>query len=103
MEQPGGDPRYRLMEQVVERANMIKALRRVERNGGAAGVDGMELEALRPYLKEHWPRIKEELLAGTYRPMPVRRVEIPKPGGGVRLLGIPTVLDDLSSRPCFRY
>lgn len=95
MEQPGGDQRYRLMEQVVERANMIKALRRVERNRGAAGVDGMELEALRPYLKEHWPRIKEELLAGTYRPMPVRRVEIPKPGGGVRLLGIPTVLDRL--------
>ncbi|ACX51456.1 RNA-directed DNA polymerase (Reverse transcriptase) [Ammonifex degensii KC4] len=95
MEQPGGDPRYRLMEQVVERANMTKALRRVERNGGAAGVDGMEPEALRSYLKEHWPRIKEELLAGTYRPMPVRRVEIPKPGGGVRLLGIPTVLDRL--------
>ncbi|SMB90695.1 group II intron reverse transcriptase/maturase [Thermanaeromonas toyohensis ToBE] len=84
-----------LMEKVVERSNMLRALRRVESNKGAAGVDGMEIKSLRPYLKEHWLRIREELLKGTYRPQPVRRVEIPKPDGGVRLLGIPTVLDRL--------
>jgi len=84
-----------LMEKVVERSNMLRALHRVESNKGAAGVDGMEIKSLRPYLKEHWPRIREELLKGSYRPQPVRRVEIPKPDGGVRLLGIPTVLDRL--------
>lgn len=82
-----------LMELVVERSNMLRALHRVEQNRGAAGIDGMEIKSLRPYLREHWPRIREELLAGTYRPLPVRRVEIPKPDGGIRLLGIPTVLD----------
>lgn len=91
-----------LMERVVERSNMLRALHRVESNKGAAGVDGMEIKSLRPYLKEHWPRIREELLKGTYRPQPVRRVEIPKPDGGVRQLGIPTVLDDLSSRPFYK-
>jgi len=84
-----------LMEQVVERQNMLRALRRVEQNKGAPGIDGMEVKDLRVYLVNHWTRIREELLAGTYRPSPVRRVEIPKPGGGVRLLGIPTVLDRL--------
>jgi RNA-directed DNA polymerase len=84
-----------LMEQVVERSNRLAALRRVERNDGAPGIDGMTAQNLRPYLKEHWPRIREALLNGTYRPQPVRRVEIPKPGGGVRLLGIPTVVDRL--------
>lgn len=83
------------MEQVVERANMLSALRRVEANKGAPGIDGMTTKDLRPFLVEHWPRIKDELLNGTYQPQPVRRVEIPKPGGGVRLLGIPTVLDRL--------
>lgn len=91
-----------LMEKVVERSNMLRALHRVESNKGAAGVDGMEIKNLRPYLKEHWPRIREELLKGTYRPQPVRRVEIPKPDGGVRLLGIPTVLDDFSNRPFYK-
>lgn len=86
---------YDLMERVVSRSNMLRALRRVEQNKGAAGVDGMEIKFLRPYLKDHWPRIKEELRTGTYQPMPVRRVEIPKPDGGIRLLGIPTVLDRL--------
>jgi retron-type reverse transcriptase len=90
------------MEKVVERSNMLRALHRVESNKGAAGVDGMEIKTLRPYLKEHWPRIREELLKGTYRPQPVRRVEIPKPDGGVRLLGIPTVLDDFSNRPFYK-
>ena len=82
------------MDAVVERDNLWSALRRVERNGGVAGVDNMPVEALRPYLKVHWPRIKEELLCGRYVPSPVLRVAIPKPGGkGMRQLGIPTVLD----------
>lgn len=85
-----------LMEAVVERSNMTKALHRVERNGGSAGVDGMTVGALRAYLKEQWPKIKEELLADNYKPKPVRRVEIPKPEGkGMRKLGIPTVVDRL--------
>ncbi len=84
-----------LMEQAIAPGNMWAALRRVEQNGSAPGIDGMTVQDLRPYLKEHWPRIREALLDGTHRPQPVRRVEIPKPGGGVRLLGIPTVLDRL--------
>jgi group II intron reverse transcriptase/maturase len=84
-----------LLEKVLERDNMFHALRRVESNKGAPGIDGMDLKSLRPYLVEHWPRIKNELLQGTYQPSPVRRVEIPKPDGGVRLLGIPTVTDRL--------
>jgi RNA-directed DNA polymerase len=84
------------MEAVVERENMARALQQVEANKGAPGVDGMPVEALRPYLKEHWPRIKEELLSGRYQPQPVRGVQIPKPGGkGKRQLGIPTVTDRL--------
>ncbi|QQO32032.1 group II intron reverse transcriptase/maturase [Bradyrhizobium diazoefficiens] len=85
----------RLMEEIVSRANMMTAYRRVMANKGAAGIDRMTVEQLQPYLKEHWPRIKEELLEGRYRPQPVRGVEIPKPGGGVRQLGIPTVVDRL--------
>jgi len=85
-----------MMEAVVERENMIAALRRVEANKGSAGVDEMTVESLRPYLHEHWPRIKEQLLAGGYIPSAVRRVYIPKPGGkGMRQLGIPTVIDRL--------
>lgn len=85
-----------MMEAVVERENMRLALRRVEANEGAAGVDRMPVDQLRPYLREHWPRIKEELLDGRYKPSPVRAVEIPKPGGkGMRMLGIPTVVDRL--------
>jgi retron-type reverse transcriptase len=80
-----------LMLAVVERENLRKALLCVERNKGAAGVDKMPVEALRRHLIEHWLRIKGELLDGTYRPQPVRRVEIAKPGGGVRRLGVPTV------------
>jgi RNA-directed DNA polymerase len=79
--------------QVLERGNLYAALKRVEANGGAPGIDGMTVEELRPYLKEHWLEIRESLEAETYRPSPVRRVERPKPGGGNRLLGIPTVLD----------
>ncbi len=84
------------MEAVVERENMLKALRQVEANKGFAGVDGITVEDLRRHLQEHWPRIREELLEGRYQPQPVRKVEIPKPGGkGMRQLGIPTVLDRL--------
>jgi len=84
------------MEAVVERENMFGALRQVEANKGSAGVDGVSVDALRACLREHWPRIKEELLEGRYQPQPVRKVEIPKPGGkGMRQLGIPTVMDRL--------
>ena len=74
---------------------MLKALRAVETNRGAGGIDGMEVGQLRGFLKEHWAGIKERLLIGSYKPHPVRRVDIPKPGGGTRMLGIPTVLDRL--------
>jgi RNA-directed DNA polymerase len=85
-----------LMEAVVERENMWRALKQVERNKGAAGVDKMAVEQLRAYLREHWLRIKEELLADDYHPQPVLKVEIPKPDGkGMRMLGIPTVVDRL--------
>jgi len=82
-----------LMEQVVGHRNLLDALRRVETNKGAPGVDGLEVKDLRGYLGEHWQRIKAELLAGEYEPQPVRRVDIPKPGGGTRMLGIPTAID----------
>lgn len=81
------------MEKVVERSNLKKALERVESNKGAAGIDEMQTSELRQFLKANWENIKQELLDGTYKPAPVRRVEIPKQDGGVRLLGIPTVLD----------
>lgn len=84
-----------LLEQVLSRQNLFAALDRVKANRGAPGVDGMTVKELPEYLKEHWPAIREALRAGTHHPSPVRRVEIPKPGGGERLLGIPTVLDRL--------
>jgi RNA-directed DNA polymerase len=83
----------RLMEEVCERENLKEALRRVKANKGSAGIDRMTVEGIADYLKQHWPAIREQLLSGTYQPKPVRRVEIPKPDGGVRKLGIPTVLD----------
>ena len=83
------------MEAMVERENLKEALAQVRRNKGAAGIDGMSVDDLPNYLKEHWPAIRAQLLDGTYKPQPVRRVEIPKASGGVRLLGIPTVLDRL--------
>jgi len=82
-----------VMEQVVARDNLKKALAQVRRNQGAPGVDGMTVEELGPYLQEHWPDIRARLLSDSYRPSPVRRVEIPKASGGTRALGIPTVLD----------
>jgi RNA-directed DNA polymerase len=83
----------RLMEEVCEQENCKQALARVKANKGSPGVDGMSVHDLPGYLKQHWPAIREQLRSGTYEPQPVRRVEIPKPDGGVRKLGIPTVLD----------
>src|SRR5580693_3811845 len=83
----------RWMEEVCERENLKEALRRVKANQGSAGVDGMTVGGITDYLKQHWTAIREQLLSGTYEPKPVRRVEIPKADGGVRKLGIPTVLD----------
>ena len=87
----GGD--HRLMERVVARANALAALKRVKQNKGSPGVDGMTVKDLSPYLVAHWEATREQLLTGTYQPQPVRRAEIPKPGGGTRELGLPTVLD----------
>jgi RNA-directed DNA polymerase len=90
----GGETALTLIEQVVRRENLVAAHARVVRNGGAPGVDGMTVEDLMPYCRQHWARLREQLRSGTYVPHPVRRVEIPKPAGkGVRMLGIPTVLD----------
>lgn len=82
-----------LMEEVCEWENCKQALQRVKANHGSPGIDGMTVEELPSYLKKHWPEIKEQLLSGSYKPQPVKRVEIPKPDGGMRKLGIPTVLD----------
>src|SRR5918999_33924 len=84
-----------LLERALERFNMLRALRQVRRNKGAPGVDGMTVEELPDYLRKHWPEIRAAVLDGSYRPQPVLRKEIPKPGGGIRELGIPTVLDRL--------
>jgi RNA-directed DNA polymerase len=83
------------MEEVCDRENLKRALRRVKANQGSPGIDGMKVGELPGYLKQHWPAIREQLLNGSYQPQPVRRVEIAKPDGGVRKLGIPTVLDRL--------
>ena len=82
-----------VMEAVVERDNLRKALAQVKRNKGAPGLDGMSVDDLAGHLKEHWPAIRTQLLEGVYKPQPVWRVEIPKVSGGTRSLGIPTVLD----------
>jgi RNA-directed DNA polymerase len=82
-----------LMERVVERSNLARALKRVRQNEGSAGIDGMPVDELLPYLRAHWAGLREALLAGTSRPSAVRQHQIPKAGGGVRTLGIPTVLD----------
>lgn len=83
----------KLMEKVCERENCQQALKRVKANQGGPGIDGMRVEELPGYLKQHWLSIRGQLLAGAYKPQPVKRVEIPKPDGGVRKLGVPTVLD----------
>jgi group II intron reverse transcriptase/maturase len=84
-----------LLTQALASANLVLAWKRVKANRGSAGADGLTIQATAEYLKTHWPRIREELQAGRYRPQPVRRVQIPKPGGGMRELGIPTVTDRL--------
>lgn len=84
-----------LWEKFLSRENLAAALRRVERNAGAPGVDGMQTKDLRPWLHDHWPEVRAMLDAGTYRPQPTRRVTIPKPSGGERELGVPTALDRL--------
>src|ERR1700716_1839297 len=90
-ERPAGTTR--LMEEICDRENLKEALRRVKANKGSPGIDGITVNQLDDYLEQHWSAIGEQLLSGTYKPKPVRRVEIPKPDGGVRKLGIPTVLD----------
>ena len=88
-EKNGGD----LLKSIVSRENMVRAYKQVRKNGGAPGVDGMTVDGLKTYLGEHYESLICSILDGTYRPLPVRRVEIPKPDGGVRLLGVPTVKD----------
>jgi len=83
----------RLMEEVVQRENLIKALKRVQANKGSPGIDGMTVDEVKDYLKIHWPRLREQLLGDEYKPQPVKQVMIPKPGGGIRHLGIPIVID----------
>ena len=85
----------KLIEQLVERKNIEKAYWQVVRNKGAAGIDNMTVEQLKPYLQNHWVEIKEKLLNGKYKPQPVKKVEIPKATGGKRTLGIPVVIDRL--------
>lgn len=87
-----------LMEPILDRENLLKALKRVQANKGAPGVDGMTVNELPAYLRAHWPTIREQLLSMTYRPSPVREVYVPKPSGGQRMLGRPTVLDRLISQ-----
>jgi RNA-directed DNA polymerase len=90
-ESPAEDER--LIEEVCSQGNLWKALKQVQANKGSPGVDGMTVRQLPDYLRQHWPAIREQLLSGAYTPQPVKRVEIPKPDGGKRQLGIPTVLD----------
>ena len=82
-----------LMEEVVRRENLLFALKKVRANKGSPGMDGMTVEELPDFLRKYWPRIREELLCGDYTPQPVKRVAIPKPGGGTRELGVPVALD----------
>ena len=84
-----------LMEEVCARGNLQSAWKRVRSNKGGPGVDGMTIEDAKGYLREHWPNIRSQLLSGTYQPQPVKRVEIPKPDGGIRKLGVPCVVDRL--------
>ena len=90
-----GEQNNDLMEEVLSKQNMLKVLRRVEKNKGAPGIDNLTVESLKPYLRQNWLSIREQLLKGDYKPQPVLRVEIPKPNGEKRLLGIPTVIDRL--------
>lgn len=82
-----------LLTDVLERSNLLRAVKQVRRNKGAAGIDGMSVDDLPQFLKQYWPQLRQQIMDGVYRPKPVKRVEIPKPNGGVRKLGIPTVFD----------
>ncbi len=84
-----------MLEQLLSRENLLQALKRVEANKGSHGVDGMSVKSLREHIKQNWQTIRQEIEEGVYHPSPVRRVEIPKPNGGIRMLGIPTVTDRL--------
>ena len=96
-------PDEQWMERICQRENLWQALKRVKRNGGSPGIDGMTVDELPGYLKQHWLEIREQLLSGTYQPQPVRRVEIPKPDGGVRKLGVPTVLDRMIQQAVMQF
>ena len=89
------DPHEHLLERILSKANLVMAWKRVKANHGAPGIDGVSIEQFPDHTRALWFRIRQSLLAGTYQPLPVRRVEIPKPTGGMRPLGIPTVLDRL--------
>ena len=91
-----------LLEEVLARENLLKALKRVQAKKGAAGIDGMTVDELPDYLRQHWPSIREQLLSASYKPAPVREVPLAKPGGGIRLLGIPTVLDRFIAQACLQ-
>src|SRR5208282_1512278 len=82
-----------LMEEVCDRGNLVRAWKRVRQNKGSPGVDGMTIDDTKDYLRETWPHIRSQLLEGTYQPQPVKRIEIPKPDGGIRKLGVPCVVD----------
>jgi RNA-directed DNA polymerase len=84
-----------MLEQLLSRENLLEALKRVEANKGSHGVDGMSVKSIREHIKQNWQTIRHAIEEGTYQPSPVRRVEIPKPNGGTRMLGIPTVTDRL--------
>jgi RNA-directed DNA polymerase len=92
-EGPESIENFTLFDRVLRRANLQRALKQVRQNQGAPGIDGMSVDELPQYLRHHWREIRAQLVAGTYCPQPVRRVEIPKPDGRMRLLGVPTVLD----------
>ena len=92
----------KLLEKVLDRENLNLACKRVKKNGGKHGVDGMKVEELLPYLKQHGENLKQSLLDGKYRPQPVRRAEIPKPDGGIRPLGIPKLLSYYLFSICIR-
>ena len=100
MESP--DPNDHLLERILSRENMLKAWKRVKANKGAPGIDGKSIEEFPEFARNHWDNIRESLLAGTYQPSPVRRVEIPKATGGTRPLGIPTVLDRLIQQAIYQ-
>ena len=90
-----------LMEVICQRDNVLKSFKRVKANRGSPGVDGMTVDELGEHLETHWPEIRDQLLGGQYKPQPVKRVEIPKPNGGVRKLGVPTALDRLIQQAVF--